>query len=106
VHKAWLFSSDDKPLFMAGFFRTSLAGTGVEFWFMCFKDIGPYSKAMLRFLRRALKRIARFYPAMKISVERSFETGCSFARALGFKEIPPNTTITNDLYAFYRFERG
>lgn len=105
VPKAWLITVNGKPLFLAGVFQTSWLGSGIEFWYMSFQNIGEHGKLMLRFLRRALRLISRFYPAMKISVERSFETGRSFARALGFREVPSFSSIHNDSYIFYSFER-
>lgn len=101
--RAWVFMINEQPVFMAGLTKTSLAGSRAEFWLMYCQDVGKYAKHVLRFMRRALRRIVKIYPNLRLSVENSFETGKSFARALGFVEAKPDRYITNVTFTTYEY---
>lgn len=85
--RAWLISCGNEPLFIAGVARTSMIGTGIEFWFMCCKGIKRHLKRSLNFLRRALRHIAKFYPNMRVAVDAAYKEGVKFVIALGFSEV-------------------
>jgi hypothetical protein len=101
--RTWLFMIDEKPIFMGGITKTSLAGSQVELWLLYCRDVGKFAKHTLRFLKRALRRVAKVYPRVRLSVEHSFETGKSFARALGFVELPPDRYFPNNTFATFEY---
>lgn len=101
--RTWMFTIDGQPIFLAGLTKTSLAGSRAEFWLLWCSGTGKYAKHVLRFLRRALRRIAKIYPKVRLSVEHSFETGKSFARALGFRELPADKYFVNNMFSTFEY---
>jgi hypothetical protein len=103
--RTWLFTVNEQPLFIAGLTKTSLIGSRAELWLMYCRDVGKYAKRVFRFLKRAIRRLAKIYPNIQMSVEHSFETGKSFARALGFAELPPDKYFPNNMFATFEYRK-
>ena len=100
--RAWLMRKWGVPVCLVGVTRTSLLGTGIEFWFLCCQALRENLRESVRFFRRALRLFRRYYPSLKVTVSDDFAGGIKFVNLLGFRVTPVVRSIDNK--SFHVFE--
>ncbi len=101
THKIWTVYVDDNPVCVLGFKRTSLIGSGGEISFMICKGFSKHGKETLRFIRRAMKRVCKFYRTLMVRVEDGFWIGEKFVKFFGFQPTGIQTEIDRRNYNLY-----
>lgn len=99
--RAWTFACDGDLVCLAGVFKTTLMGSGVEIWFMCCNGFTQHLRESLRAMRRTLRRVAMIYPNLRVTVDSRFAAGLKFVRRLGFTQTTLERKV-ND-HTFYVF---
>lgn len=101
THKIWTLYIDSQPLCVLGFKRTSLIGSGGEVLFMLCKNFSKHGKEVLRFIRRAMKRVCKFYKTLMVRVEEGFWIGEKFVKFFGFEPTHITSEIDGRNYNLY-----
>lgn len=91
TNKIWVLYVEDKPVCVLGFKRTSLIGTGGEVIFILCKGFGRHGKEVLKFIRRAMRRVCKFYFSLMVRVEEGYWIGEKFVKYFDFH---PTLTVS------------
>jgi len=101
TNKIWTLYVDGKPMCVLGFKRTSLIGSGGEVLFMLCKGFSRHGKEVLSFIRRAMKRVCKFYRTLMVRVEDGYWIGAKFVKFFGFHETNVYSEIDGRNYKLY-----
>ncbi len=83
----WVLYSNNEPLCVVGFIKTTLVGTGCDLYFFLCEKATAQLKSLFRFLKSALRKILNFYPLITVKVLDTFSAGKIFARKLNFTPV-------------------
>lgn len=97
----WTLYKDGEPLCVIGLVENSMIGSGAEVYFLLCKAIEHSKIALVKFLRRAFRRVVKLYGMITVSIETTFKEGESFVRFFGFKEVPHIFEVDNIKYRHF-----
>lgn len=92
----WTLFVNGEPVCVIGLKKNSLIGTGAELYFMLCKKFSAHVKQLVRFLRRGIRRLARLYRKVIVTVESEYWIGRKFVEFLGFRHA--NTVNNHAVY--------
>lgn len=98
----WTLYTKGEPLCVIGLLENTLIGSGVEVYFLLCRAVRMCRIELIKFLRRAFRRVVKLYGMITVSIETTFKEGESFVRFFGFKEVPH--IFENQDIKFKRFE--
>ena len=98
---AWKFTLDGTPLFLVGAVRLSMLGSGHRVWMVPLAAFYDHVKAAYRFIRKAIRRLARYCAGISIVVNLENKAYLRFARHLGFSPSPHFVTEGPERYQWY-----
>lgn len=101
TNKIWTLYIDGQPMCVLGFKRTSLIGSGGEVLFMLCKGFSKHGKEILRFIRRAMRRVCKHYNNLMVRVEQDFWIGDKFVKFFGFQPTNVTSEIDGRTYNLY-----
>jgi hypothetical protein len=84
----WTLYKNENPLCVIGIVENTMIGSGMEVYFLLCKTFHKCLKEMVRFLRKAFRRVVKLYGMITVSIETSFIGGENFVKFFGFKEVP------------------
>ena len=86
THKMWVISNDSDPLCVIGTIKKSFLGCGIEIYFFLCEAGQKQLKSLVKFLRKAFRRVVKLYKIVTVSIDVSFELGQRFIKFFGFAE--------------------
>lgn len=99
--RLWVLEVNDTPTCVIGLKFNTLLGTGAEFYFMLCRHFSKHAKALTRFIRKALRRLAHLYGSVTVKVDSEYWVGKKFVEFLGLRNCGKaceTKTTTYDLY--------
>ena len=85
TRRLWAVFEEDKLMCIIGVFPTTMLGTGMVTYFFLGAKVD--TKRLLRFLRRAVRHMTRYYPDITAQIDVDFVAADRFATYFGFKKI-------------------
>ena len=85
--RLWTLYHDGSPVCVIGLRCTTWLGTGSEIYFLLCREFNRVARAVIAFLRRALRRIVRCLGSVTVKVEHGFWVGHRFVSSFGFKKV-------------------
>ena len=84
----WTLYHKGNPLCVIGLVENSMIGSGAEVYFLLCQQIKYCRIEIVKFLRRAFRRVVKLYGMLTVSIETTFAEGEAFVRLFGFHEVP------------------
>ena len=97
----WTLYTKGEPLCVIGLVENSMIGSGAEVYFLLCKAIEGAKIALIKFLKRAFRRVVKLYGMITVSIETTFKEGESFVRFFGFREVPHVFEVENIKYRHF-----
>lgn len=85
-HRLWTLYHDGYPVCVIGLRRFTWLGNGGEIYFLLCKHFNQCSRWVIRFLRRAIRRVVRCLNGLVVKVEKGFWVGEKFVKHFGFRK--------------------
>ena len=83
----WTLYTKGQPLCVIGLLENTLIGSGVEVYFLICEAAVKCRIELIKFLKRAFRRVVKLYGMITVSIETTFKEGENFVRLFGFREV-------------------
>lgn len=101
TRRMWVLEINNAPTCVIGLKLNTLLGTGAEFYFMLCKHFTSHAKTLTKFIRRALRRLARLYGSVTVKVDSEYWVGKKFVEFIGFRNRGMACSTATTKYDLY-----